>query len=214
MNDEAMKIYIIRHGETALNVKGVMQGRIDEPINQSGRDLAAVTGRAIKGIRFDNCVSSPLLRAVETAKTVLTESGNSIPIVTDERLLEIDFGDMEGKKLSDMGEAGRAFFTAPLDFGRFPNGESVYDVCERTQDFIKELIAKDDGKTYLISTHGCAMRAMLNFLTDDPSDFWRGHAPYNCSFCIVEAKGGSAALTDIDKVYYDRALIVDRFKKA
>lgn len=40
-----MQIYILRHGETALNAKGVMQGRLDEPLNQSGRELAALTGK-------------------------------------------------------------------------------------------------------------------------------------------------------------------------
>ena len=45
-----MKLYIIRHGETALNVNGVMQGRIDEPLNENGRNLAVLTGRGMKGI--------------------------------------------------------------------------------------------------------------------------------------------------------------------
>ena len=40
-----MKLYILRHGETTLNAKGVMQGRVDEPLNENGRDLAARTGR-------------------------------------------------------------------------------------------------------------------------------------------------------------------------
>ena len=56
-----MIIYIVRHGETGLNAKGVMQGRFDEPLNQNGRDLAEVTGKAMKGIHFDYCISSPLL---------------------------------------------------------------------------------------------------------------------------------------------------------
>ena len=39
-----MIIYIVRHGETVLNAKGVMQGRLNEPLNQNGRDLAEMTG--------------------------------------------------------------------------------------------------------------------------------------------------------------------------
>ena len=208
-----MKIYIIRHGETDLNAKAVMQGRLDAPLNESGRELAAVTGIAMKGVRFDHCISSPLKRAVETAKIILRESGNNIPVAVDDRLLEIDFGDMEGKNLSDMGEAGYAFFRDPLNYPGFPGGENVFEVMKRTQEFIKELIARDDGKTYLISTHGCAMRGMVNFLFDDPDDYWRGHAPYNCSLTVVEAEKGKARLAGLDRVYYDRSLIVDRFKR-
>ena len=206
-----MTIYILRHGETDLNAKGVMQGRLDQPLNDSGRELAAVTGRAMKDIRFDRCISSPLKRAAETAEIILRESENDIPIMFDDRLLEIDFGDLEGKKLCEMGDAGNMFFTAPFRFKGFPGGETIRDVCARTQDLIKELIAEDDGKNYLVSTHGCAMRAMINHLNDDPDDYWYGHAPYNCSVTVVEVEKGTPRLVEVDKVYYDRSLIVDRY---
>ncbi len=208
-----MIIYILRHGETRLNAKGVMQGRLNEPLNQSGRDLAEMTGKAIKGIHFDCCISSPLDRAKETAEIILRESGNDIPIDIDDRIIEIDFGNMEEKKITEMGEEGFRFFNDPFHFAGFPNGETIQDVCDRTQEFLKELIAKDDGKTYFISTHGCAMRGMVNYLSDNPADYWFGHAPYNCSFTIVEADGGKARITDIDRVYYDPGLIVDHYNK-
>ena len=207
-----MKLYIIRHGETDLNAKSVMQGWVDPPINQSGRDLAAMTGQAMKDIRFDRCISSPLSRARETAKIVLRESGNEISITTDDRLREMSCGDIEEKSITEMGDAARLFFVDPFHFPGFPNGETIQDLCSRTQEFFRELTAVDDGKTYLISTHGCAMRAMLNYLFDDPSDYWRGRAPYNCAVCIVEADGGVPRITELDKVYYDQSLIVDHYK--
>ena len=156
-----MKIYVVRHGETALNAKGVMQGRLNEPLNENGRALAALTG----------------------------------------------------KRIAEMGEEGRRFFTDPFHFTGFPNGESISDVCERTQAFLRELIARDDGKTYLVSTHGCALRGMINALSAAPADYWLGHAPYNCSFTVVEAQGGRAKITALDKVFYDPALIVDHYKE-
>lgn len=208
-----MKIYVVRHGETALNAKGVMQGRLNEPLNENGRALAALTGKAIKGVRFDRCISSPLVRATQTAELLLRESGNEIPLEIDGRITEIDFGDMEGKRIAEMGEEGRRFFTDPFHFAGFPNGESIRDVCERTQAFLRELIARDDGKTYLVSTHGCALRGMINALSADPADYWLGHAPYNCSFTVVEAQGGRAKITALDKVFYDPALIVDHYKE-
>lgn len=208
-----MTFYIIRHGETALNARAVMQGWIDEPLNQNGRDLAVLTGQAMKDIRFDCCITSPLIRARETVEIVLRESGNELPILTDDRIREINFGDLEDRKLTEMGEAGILFYTDPFRFSGFPNGDTIQDVCDRTQAFLKELIARDDGKTYLIGAHGCALRAMLNFLYPDPSDFWRGHAPYNCSVNIVQAEHGEARLLAEDKVYYDQSLIVDHYKE-
>ena len=207
-----MKLFILRHGETEPNTRGSLQGWMDAPINENGRMLAVLTGRAMKGIRFDHCISSPLARARETAEIILRESKNTADIRFDDRLREIGFGEMEGKSIAEMGEEGDKLSTDPFHYVGFPNGESIADVCRRTQSFLKELIAEDDGKTYLISTHGCAMRAMINYLLDDPSDYWCGHVPYNCSFTIIEAKGGKARITEMDKVYYDRSMIVDHFK--
>ena len=149
---------------------------------------------------------------METAEIILRESANDISIAVDERITEISFGAMEGVNIYETGEEGLRLFKDPLNSRGFAGGESIPEVCERTQAFLKELVARDDGKTYLVSTHGCAMRGMINYLLDDPSDFWIGHAPYNCSFTIVDAEGGRARITDIDKIYYDKDKAVDYFK--
>lgn len=104
------------------------------------------------------------------------------------------------------------FFYDPFNFCGFPNGERIQDVCGRTQEFLKELIKRDDGKTYLIGIHGCALRAMLNYLYKDPSDYWHGHVPYNCCVNTVEVKNGLAKLIADDKIYYPTQMAVDRYK--
>ena len=225
-----MLIYIIRHGETDMNKESVLQGHTDIPLNQSGRDLAAVTGREMKDIRFDACISSPLVRALETAEIVLRESGHAIayengetggdtdsdrvvPLTLDERIMEMNCGEWELRKLSEMGEeAVRLFTFDPFNFPQFPGGEDFHDVRDRAQDFLNELMARDDDKNYLVATHGCALRAMLNPFYDDPDNFWHDHVPYNCCVNIIEAHGGKGRLIADDKVYYPRELIVDRYK--
>lgn len=206
-----MNIYIVRHGETRLNALGAMQGWIDEPINDSGRKLARITGRAMKDIHFDYCISSPLIRSIETVELILKESGNQIPIYTDERLKEINVGDIEGKPLSVMGEAGKALLANPFGFIGFPNGERIQDLCDRTQGFLRELIERDDDKNYLIGTHGCALRAMLNYLYENPEDFWHGHVPYNCVVNIIEAKRGIGKIVGEDRMYYSSKYVIDRY---
>lgn len=202
-----MQIYIIRHGETELNKSGIMQGCLDEPLNENGRFLAKVTGKRLQGVKFDYCVSSPYIRAIETAEILLRESGNDIGISTDDRLREMHFGSREGKRLAS--EERELFFSNPFEYGRFPNGESVREVCERTQSFLKELIDRDDNKVYLISTHGCALRAMLNWLYTDSTDYWHGHVPYNCCVNIIEANDGKAKLIADDELLYDKQHCVD-----
>ena len=212
-----MLIYIIRHGETALNAKRVRQGWLDEPLNESGRRLAVLTGQALKGIRFDGCFSSPLIRASETAEIVLRESGNgAIRMQTDERLKEIGFGEEDGTPIfeSSLGpETARLFFDDPFRFPGCPGGETIRRVCERTQGFLRELIARNDEKTYLIGIHGCALRAMLNPYYSDPSDFWHGRVPPNCSVSLLKAQNGEAVLLEDDKIFYDPSLLVDHYRQ-
>lgn len=213
-----MLIYIVRHGETNANVNGYLQGWTNDPLNENGIKLAVITGQGMKGIKFDYCISSPLIRAKETAEIILRESENNIPITFDDRIKEIDMGAWERKKFRP-GEREideheiKMFFSDPFHFSGCPGGETIAQVCERTQDFLKELIRKDDNKTYLVTTHGFALRGMLNFLYDTPSDYWHGHVPYNCAVNIIEGKHGVGTLIVDDKVYYDLGDAVDQYAK-
>ena len=119
-----MLLYIIRHGETDCNKSGVMQGRGDTELNGAGIRLAEISGRNMRGIHFDRCISSPLKRARETVRIVLEESGNGqIPVETDERLIEVDAGDYEWLHLDEgplPTEVAGRFFKDPMRFPGFP----------------------------------------------------------------------------------------------
>ena len=205
-----MRIYIVRHGETEANKKGYAQGWTDVPLNENGRIIAELTGRGLKGIRFDHCFSSPLIRAKETAGILLRESGNSVSVSFDDRIKEMNFGSFEGMSVRD--ERVIQFLKEPMVDYKFPDGESLQEVMERTQEFLKALVAKDDDKTYLVSTHGCALRAMLNFLYEDKNDYWHGHVPYNCCVNIIDVKNGTPTLVADDIIYYNPALAIDRYQ--
>lgn len=211
-----MKIYIIRHGETSANVAGVFQGRLDTELLQSGIDLARSVGQALSDVRFDAAFASPLSRSQATARAVLDASGNfTVPVAIDERLYEISVGDCEGKHFRP-GECEvdeqylHGYFDDPLGFDGFPGGESTSEVCDRTQDFLVEL-AEMQYENVLVSTHGFALRAMLNMLYDDKSDFWHGGVPLNCSVSIVEVCDGRLELVGDDVVFYDGSLASDWF---
>ena len=209
-----MLIYIVRHGETNMNRDRILQGSFDTPLNADGINLAKITGKAIKGIHFDEAFSSPLSRSVDTIKILLEESGNTnTPINLDKRLQEVNVGDWTLCNLDDKSnpeyEHIHQFFKDPFSYLDVPNGENVYDVMKRTQDFIKELAKRDDDKTYLVGTHGFAMRSLLNMFYEDNKDFWHGHVPYNCCFNILEVKNKNISLIKEDVCYYDKDSIKD-----
>lgn len=211
-----MKIYVIRHGETDANKNGVLQGSSNWPLNEDGIKLAKITGENMKGIKFDACFSSPLDRAKSTAELVLKYSENNIDIQYDDRLKELDMGIYEGKKIKpDELEVPLIkillFKWNAFLCGRFKGGENVQELCARTQNFLKEL-SKKNYENVLVSTHGCALRAMLNMLYKNKFSYWQGRVPYNCSVSILEANDGKIELIESDKVYYDSKYIVDRYK--
>ena len=212
-----MKIYIIRHGETFFNERGLLQGWTDNDLNASGVMLAEETGKALKGVRFDAVFSSPLIRARHTAELVMRESGNTCPTFTDDRIKEIKIGDYEGKPYrlpENNGDMAfmKAYFSNPITAPAFPNGEHVNDVMVRTQSFLNELAEKENEyENVFVSTHGCAMRCMLNFLYADPSDFWHGRVPLNCAVNIVDVSGGVIRIAEEDVIYYDPSKCIDRY---
>lgn len=211
-----MNIYVIRHGETDANKNHLLQGTIDWPLNDYGIELAEITGTNMKGIKFDACFSSPLKRAKQTAEIVLKNSGNNINIQYDDRIKEINMGVYEGKSFSPDNLQVPIVLILLFKWnaflcGRFKGGETAKEVCKRTQDFLKELATKN-YENVLVSTHGCATRAMLNMLYDNKFNFWQNGVPYNCAVNIIEVKDGKMKLVEKDKVYYDSKYIVDRYK--
>ena len=87
-------LYIMRHGKTEWNELHKLQGQTDIPLNENGRKMAREAGKRYREIHFDICYCSPLIRAKETAELVL--EGRAVPIVTDDRLMEMCFGEYEG----------------------------------------------------------------------------------------------------------------------
>ena len=91
-------LYIMRHGRTDWNERNKLQGRTDIPLNANGRQMAEKAREEYADVHFDVCYCSPLIRARETAEIVLR--GRNIPIIPDERLVEMSFGACEGMEYS------------------------------------------------------------------------------------------------------------------
>lgn len=207
-----MRLYLIRHGETDLNKHKILQGRSDFELNEYGKELARITGRALKDIEFDFVFTSPLKRAKDTAMLLVAENATAVkPVVYEEkRIQEISFGDFEGKcynkdNFNMPDKTFMNFFIKPEDYNTPPNGESFEDILKRTGDFLRELIAKEEyrEKTILISTHGCALKAILSNVRNTPiTEFWGEGVHKNCAVSIVDVKDGIATVIEDGKLFY------------
>ena len=201
-----MLLYVLRHGVTQWNKLKKVQGAMDIPLAPEGIELAEKTGEALKDVHFDICFTSPLTRAKQTARCVLGD--RDIPVIEDKRIQEIDFGVLEGTQFKDaqgkiVSHEMEIFFTDPLKFKRPENGEDISDILKRTGDFWREKTTDPEltDKTVLVSSHGCAVRALLQNIYQDHEHFWHVCVPPNCSINLVEVKDGKAWLLEEDKVY-------------
>lgn len=167
-----MKLYIVRHGKTDWNVLGKMQGATDIPLNEMGIKQAGMLKEKLEG-KFDLCFSSPLERAVTTAKII----SGADPII-DERLIERRMGDFEGKP--NILYDSKKYWDYKGNYGDY-GVEPIQDLFKRLDSFLRELKQKYDDKTILIVSHGATVRALhyvISTYTED-EDFLSFDVP-NC----------------------------------
>ncbi len=189
-----MKIWITRHGQTRLNWLHLMQGRTDEPLNETGTAQARAARRQIGDIRFDAVYASPLVRAVRTAAIIGGVDISEVKI--DERLIEADFGRYEQKKYWCLGPAMSLYWALPEIFPAPKTVESTASLRERSTSFLQELEQKD-YENVLISCHGGIMRALSGYLMDRKNGLYWRPKPHNCEIRVFEAENGKHRLLKI-----------------
>jgi broad specificity phosphatase PhoE len=164
-------LVFIRHGETDWNRELRFQGQKDIPLNDHGRRQAARNGRAVAGILASGewrLFCSPLGRALETMQIVLREAQQpKRPFTTDPVLMEVNYGDWEGRTLIEIGEdfpdQGRARDADKWGYVP-PNGESYAMLAARTAGWLRTL----DGPTCVVA-HGGVLRALMHILGGLPA---------------------------------------------
>jgi broad specificity phosphatase PhoE len=153
-------VLLVRHGPTAWNASGRIQGRADTDLSPRGREMVA-SWRLPAAWADARVLSSPLCRACETA-TILTGR----PPIIEHRLVEMDWGRFQGRRLADVRaeapEAMAANERRGLDF-RPPGGESPREVCVRLQSLLAELAA--DPRPVVAVCHKGVIRAALVLAT-------------------------------------------------
>lgn len=177
-------IYIVRHGQTEKNKANVLQGRSDVPLNEVGiRQAEGVRDRFRSlGIQFDKVYTSPLIRAVQTAK-IIAEGAS--PMI-EGRLIEMDYGPYEGMDLAQPAPEVMAFFQ---DFVHKPapeGMEALSAVVARLATFLEELREEAVLQNILLSTHAIAMKGALEYLTPTSGGSYWSKYIGNCAVYTAE----------------------------
>ncbi len=164
MNSESTSIILVRHGETEWNRDNRLQGNKNSPLTEQGISQAYNTGKILKNIRIDKVYSSPLQRAVHTAK-IITDNRN-LNLVYNNNLKEINLGPWEGKtkeetEFSDPEEY-LYFWKSPERFS-LPGAESYTELQQRMVNEINRIFEKDHGKTVLLISHWIAIKTAVAY---------------------------------------------------
>ena len=182
-------IYIVRHGQTEQNLKKKLQGRSNHPLTDLGREQASAVGDAFRdaGIVFDKVYTSPLDRAIETAKLV----AGDVPTECEDALIEMDYGPYEGTDLHNLPPEVEEFFQ---DFTNHPAPEGMEqlpDVVARAGEFLERLKAEAVHRDILLSTHAIAMKGLLEYLTPDSNGAYWSKYIGNCAVYVTELNDGT-----------------------
>ncbi len=170
-----MKLYLVRHGQTDYNLKNLLQGSTDNPLNETGRQQARQLARMLEDVPFEIIYSSPLKRAKETAEIIREVNIYKPPILLDERLKEIDMGEWEGRYFPAILEEHREMFERvrenPFEYVP-PGGESFSQFVDRLRSFVEELRGKEH-EVVLIVAHQM-VNSVLRILVEgaDWREFW------------------------------------------
>lgn len=171
-----MRIFLVRHGETDWNLKKLMQGRTDIPLNETGKMQALEVKEKLKNEKIDICFSSPLSRTLTTAKII-----TNLDIIIDERLIERNAGTLEGKDSKIYKQINYYDFKSNSNqYGV----ENVKDLFARASKFLEDIKEKYLDKTVLIVSHGATIRALHYVITgyDENTNFLELKIPNCCVF--------------------------------
>lgn len=156
------KFIFMRHGFAENNLNGVRSsGDNEHHLTEIGRSQSKLTAEKLKSDKIDMIISSPVLRAVETAEIVSVSLGN-MPILKEELLREYNFGSWNGftsEQLLANNELYKAYRVMPSGEDRYRfklggDGESRFEVENRVREFIKTYSEKYPGKNILVVSHG------------------------------------------------------------
>lgn len=177
-------LILVRHGRTAANAAGLLQGRIDQPLDEVGQRQAVAVASfvhdALDG-RIDRLVSSPLQRARQTADAF------GLPFEVDERWIELSYGEYEGVPHADV--PSEIWTTWRTDPHFVPSGgESLAALDERVRAACDDLLEVAADENVVVVSHVSPMKTAVAWALDvDLRISWRSHLSH-ASICRIDVR--------------------------
>jgi broad specificity phosphatase PhoE len=206
------EIVLVRHGETESNRQGLFRGRLDVPLNKTGRDQAASVARALTAEPVAAVFTSPLARAVETAGAIAREHG--LEPVADESFNNIDLGRWQGRVKVEVEreepELWRLWMSDPDRWG-VPGAESLAGVRERALRRTLELVPEFTDRRFVIVSHRSVLKLLAGALLGMADGyFWKFYLD-NAGYSVLGRRGDGFVLLKWNEACHLSERVVERY---
>ena len=197
------RILLVRHGETDFNLTHRFQGRIDIPLNKEGKNQAQALSLALKHEPLTAVYSSPLIRAMETARSIKAFHP-STPFFEEEGLIEMDLGELDGKQVADWisqhQELYKTWRAKPSRL-KMPGGESLGEVQLRAMDTLERITKLYPlGSTLLLCSHNFVNRAIICYALGLPLDRFRDFQQDAAALNVLYKREGQLSAEAVNDV--------------
>lgn len=159
-----MKIYVLRHGETYGNVKGVMSGHQEVYLTENGKEEAKKARDFLQDKKIDLIIASPLIRTVQTASIA---AHSLIPVIFDDRLKSRNHGEFAGMKRTDVNL--KEYWDYNLN-KKYEKAENIRELYGRVFSLLEEVKTKYPDKTVLLVTHSGVCRTIYYYFHGIPEN--------------------------------------------
>ncbi|CBL10959.1 histidine phosphatase family protein [Roseburia intestinalis] len=180
MENKMGQVYFVRHGQTIWNVENKICGATDIALTELGHKQAVETGKKIleQGIKADEILYSPLIRAKDTALHIAEITG--IPAREEARLKEQNFGKYEStpRDGAEFREAKKQFVNC------YEGGESMLHLAQRIYNLLDEVAASD--KTYILVAHNGIARVVQSYFYEMTNEEYAAFGVANCAVVRYE----------------------------
>ena len=186
---QVLRIFLVRHGETADNVEMRYLGRRDEPLTEKGIRQAEQTAAALASFSIRTVFTSPLMRTMDTAVRIRDACGAAL--YTDTRLIEGSFGRWEGMSRKEVMEAGGSDAELLARWERDasaapPGGESLEEIQVRIMSLVEELKENGFQSPIALVSHVGPIKALLASALDVPLETSRRLFLDPCTISVVD----------------------------
>jgi 2,3-bisphosphoglycerate-dependent phosphoglycerate mutase len=183
-------LMLVRHGETAWNVEGRIQGHLDIALNEVGLAQADAVGRRLRPESFDAIYSSDLVRAFRTASPVVANPEHDIR--REPRLRERNLGVLQGltgeEATVKQAAAWKVFKSRDPELA-LEAGESLGQFFRRAENFVDDMLARHSGQRVLAVTHGGVLDVAYRHATGMPVSIARDFPILNASINVIAHDG-------------------------